>query len=661
MENTVYSYTSATTYTQNLQQQEFELCLSAYTDVLAEIVALCQYLSKYLTQVLNLISEAELDNDNHLKQKEDFISEINQGISSVDLTHTKSLLQSTYGDDYKEEYFNNALMKILDELELCHGYTFINYSPIWIDQLSDFCQRKTSLFCKDGIWNTPKAIRFVSYKMPYIFQKEYMVTNTVLEQAISELEVSPKEILIRSRMLHDMANVESVFNEYNPAVVSIEQIEKYVELAGYVELPHHLYYLAEQCKKLDRWDLWITLLAKLHHPILQDCLLWSCNPLSVIDDKLRAALLKCKHIKPSIYLYFHHWLKSWRDSFANLYTFTESNGWQAKKLRAAGIDAKANAERETLEKSFPDECNSLFAFLECNISPSEIVCLVSNIRSLADTQESTTQKVYEFTRNCLITELCQKYRDKKFKVEGQPLTHLLILTRIALESTTTDTTYFGMLWDAVESHVFADKFYWNETITAPQQRNMFLMAQLFIATHPYQQNDINEYIDLHKVRYEGWGVKDISQRSDLCRAECFMLCVFLMSLLADGYYPDESAKHQQLLSIIRHAILQDKSCHDTVLCSAYQRAVLLLAKCIASQKLPSSNAEVDKMLIEQIDNFVDLSEILINSSAVLSSGNKAMFKARYDREWETEKQFLQSHPQRRNLAAIERGVEYMIK
>lgn len=660
MENTNLSHTSATNYYQSIQLLEFEAYLCASRDALAEITELCQYFSKYLTQVLDNISEAELDNDNHLKHTTDFISEVKQRISSVDLPHTKSLLRSIYGDDYKEEYFENALMKVLDELELCHDYTFINNSPTWPDLLSEYCLKQTSHLCKDEIWNTTKALRFVCYKMPSVFQKEYTVSDTVLEQALSEFEVFPKDILIRSRMLHDMANVESLFQGYDPTVVSIEQIDKYVELAGYVELPHHLYYLAEQAKKLDRWDLWITLWDKLQHPILQDSLLWSCNPLSVIDDKLRAALLRCKHIKPSIYLYFHHWLKSWRDSFANLYTFTESNGWQAKKLRAAGIDAKANAERETLEKSFPDECNSLFVFLECNISPSEIVCLVSNIRSLADTQESTTQKVYEFTRNCLITELCLKYRDKKFKVEGQPLTHLLILTRIALESTTTDTTYFGMLWDAVESHVFADKFYWNETITAAQQHNMFLMAQLFIATHPYQQNDINEYIDLHKVRYEGWGVKDISHRSDQCRAECYMLCIFLMSLLTDDYYPNEAVKRQQLLSIVKHTILQDKSCHDTVLCSAYQRAVLLLAKCVASQKLPSSNAEVDKMLVERIDNFVDLSEIFINSSSVLSYENKTLFRARYDIEWKNEKQFLQSHPHRRNLVAIEKGLDTLL-
>ena len=661
MEYTNLSHTSATNYYQSIQQQEFEAHLCASKDTLAEITELCQYFSKYLTQVLDNISETELNNDNHLKHTADFISEVKQGISSVDLTRTKSLLLSIYGDDYKEEYFENALMKVLDELELCHDYTFINNSPIWIDQLSDFCLMQTSLLCKDGIWDTTKALRFVCYKMPSILQKEYSVSDTIVEQALSEFEVLPKDILIGSRMLHDMANVESLFQDYDPTSVSIEQIEKYVELAGYVELPRHLYYLAEQSKKLDRWDLWIVLWDKLQHPILQDCLLWSCNPMSLIDDKLRAALQKCKNIRSSIYLYFHHWLKIWRDSFANLYTFAECYGWLAQKLHASGIDTKANAERETLEQSFPKECNSLFAFLEGNISPSEIVCLVSNIRSLADTQESTTQKVYEFTRNSLIDELCYKYHDKKFKVEGQPLTHLLVLTRIALESTTPDTAYLSTLWEVVEANVFADKFYWNETITAPQQHNMFLVSQLFIATLPFQLDVINEYIDLHKVRYEGWGVKDISQRSDLCRAECFILCVFLMSLLADGYYPDESAKHQQLLSIIRHAILQDKSCHDTVLCSAYQRTVLLLAKCIASQKLPSSNAEVDKMLIEQIDNFVDLSEILINSSAVLSSGNKAMFKARYDREWETEKQFLQSHPQRRNLDVIEKGVTSLIR
>lgn len=660
MENTVYSYTSATTYTQNLQQQEFEAHLCASADVLAEFDELHQCLFKYVNQLLTDIPDTDLYNDNHLKHTGTFVLEVRQQVLSLPFNATKALFQSTYGEDYTEEYFVNALMKVLDELELCHDYTFINNSPIWIDQLSDFCLKQTSLLCKDGIWDTTKALRFVCYKMPSIFQKEYTVSNTVLEQALSKFEVSPKDILIGSRMLHDMASVESLFQDYDPTAVSIEQIEKYVELAGYVELPHHLYYLAEQCKKLDRWDLWITLWDKLHHPILQDCLLWSCNPLSVIDDKLRAALLKCKHIKPSIYLYFHHWLKSWRDSFTNLYTFAECYGWQAQKLHASGIDAKANAERDTLVQSFPKECNSLFAFLEGNISPSEIVCLVSNIRSLADTQESTTQKVYEFTRNSLIDELCDKYHGNKFKVEGQPLTHVFILARIALESTPPDTAYLSTLWEAVESHVFADKFYWNETITAPQQHKMFLVSQLFIATHPFQLDVINEYIDLHKVRYEGWGVKDISLRSDLCRAECFMLCVFLMSLLADGYYPDESAKHQQLLSIIRHAILQDKSCHDTILCSAYQRVVLLLAKCIASQKLPSSNAEVDKMLIEQIDNFVDLLEILINSSSVLSSENKTKFKARYDIEWKKEKQFLQSHPHRRNLVAIEKGLDTLL-
>lgn len=660
MENTVYSYTSATTYTQNLQQQEFEAHLCASADVLAEFDELHQCLFKYVNQLLTDIPDTDLYNDNHLKHTGTFVLEVRQQVLSLPFNATKALFQSTYGEDYTEEYFVNALMKVLDELELCHDYTFINNSPIWIDQLSDFCLKQTSLLCKDGIWDTTKALRFVCYKMPSIFQKEYTVSNTVLEQALSKFEVSPKDILIGSRMLHDMANVESLFQGYDPTVVSIEQIDKYVELAGYVELPHHLYYLAEQAKKLDRWDLWITLWDKLQHPILQDSLLWSCKPLSLIDDKLRAALQKCKNIKSSIYLYFHHWLKSRRDSFANLYTFAECYGWLAQKLREAGIDAKANAERESLEKSFPEECNSLFVFLEGNISPSEIVYLVSDIRSFADVQESITQKIYEFTRNSLIDELCNKYRDKRFKVEGQPLTHLLILARIALESTTPDTAYLGTLWEAVESHLFAEKFYWNETITTPQQHNMFLVAQLFIATHPYRQNEINEYIDLHKVCYEGWGVKDISHRSDLCRAECYMLCVFLMSLLTDGYYSEEAAKEQQLLSIAKHAILQDKSCYDSVLCSAYQRAVLLLAKCIASQKLTSSNPKLDKILIEQIDNFVDMSEILINSTSVLSSENKTLFKARYDREWESEKQFLQSHPQRRNLVAIEKGLDTLL-
>lgn len=661
MEYTNLSHTSATNYYQSIQQQEFEAHLCASKDTLAEITELCQYFSKYLTQVLDNISETELNNDNHLKHTADFISEVKQGISSVDLTRTKSLLLSIYGDDYKEEYFENALMKVLDELELCHDYTFINNSPIWIDQLSDFCLMQTSLLCKDGIWDTTKALRFVCYKMPSILQKEYSVSDTVVEQALSEFEFLPKDILNASRMLHDMANVESLFQDYDPTSVSIEQIEKYVELAGYVELPHHLYYLAEQAKKLDRWDLWTTLWDKLQHPVLQYSLLWSCKPLSLIDGKLRAALLQCQHSRLSVCLYFHHWLKCWRKGFENLQTYTEPNGWLADRLSEHGIDRQANTERVSQEKTFPNECMELFAYMEKVVSVSDIVNMVSDIRSLADVAESTTQKVYEFTRTTLIDVMCNRYQSTKFDIGSQPLAQLLILSQMATAFDTPDSNYLKSLWDAVEARIYADKFYWNGTITASQQHNMFLVAQLFMSAHPFQQNAIDEYVERHRVRYEGWGVMDISRRSDQCRSECFMLCVFLMSLLSDGYYPDESTKNQHLHSIIKHAILQDKSCHDTVLCSAYQRAVLLLAKCIASQKLLSQNNDVDRLLIEQIDNFVDLSELFINSSSVLSEENKQLYKDRYDVEWKNEKQFLQSHSHRRNLAAIDRGVKILIK
>ena len=661
MEYTNLSHTSATNYYQSIQQQEFEAHLCASADVLAEFDVLYQCLCKYLTQVLTDIPETDLYNDNHLKHTEAFVLEVRQQVLSLQFQSTKALLQSIYGEDYTEEYFVNALMRVLDELELCHDYTFINNSPIWIDLLLGFCQKQTSKLCKDGIWNTTKALRFVSCKMPYVFHKYYSASDAVLEKASTEFEVSPNDILNASRMLHDMANVESLFQDYDPTSVSIEQIEKYVELAGYVELPHHLYYLAEQAKKLDRWDLWTTLWDKLQHPVLQYSLLWSCKPLSLIDGKLRAALLQCQHSRLSVCLYFHHWLKCWREGFENLHTYTEPNGWLANRLRELGSNVQANTERVSQEKTFPDECGELFAYMEKVVSVSDIVNMISDIRSLADVAESTTQKVYEFTRTTLIDVMCNRYQSTKFDIGSQPLAQLLILSQMATAFDTPDSNYLKSLWDAVEARIYADKFYWNETITASQQHNMFLVAQLFMSAHPYQLNAIDEYIERHRVRFEGWGVMDISHRSDQCRSECFMLCVFLMSLLSDGYYPDESTKNQHLHSIIKHAILQDKSCHDTVLCSAYQRAVLLLAKCIASQKLLSQNNDVDRLLIEQIDNFVDLSELFINSSSVLSEENKQLYKDRYDVEWKNEKQFLQSHSHRRNLAAIDRGVKILIK
>lgn len=134
-----------------------------------------------------------------------------------------------------------------------------------------------------------------------------------------------------------------------------------------------------------------------------------------------------------------------------------------------------------------------------------------------------------------------------------------------------------------------------------------------------------------------------------------------MSVIDNDIYPDVESRKQVLIHIVQFAIIQDKSCHDTVLNSAYQKAVLNLAKCISVQKLTSINDEVDQLLIENIDNFVDLVEIFINSSSKLSKGNKDAFITRYNSEWNIEKQFMQSHLQRRNLAMIEKGLEVLIR
>lgn len=660
MEDYVFSHSSATNYIHSKLQQEFEACLCSSSDVLVEIGALCLYLSKKLAQVLNNISEEELYNDNHLTHTDVFVSEVKQGISSLDLTCAKSLLQSTYCEDYKEEYFSNALMKVLDELELCHEYTFINNSPIWIDQFSEFCQKETAVLCKGGIWNTTKTLKFVSYKMPYAFQREYSVSDNLLEQASAEFEIAPKNILNGSHMLHDMANVESIFEEYNPSAISTKQIEKYVELAGYVEFPHHLHLLVQQCRCHDRWDLWISIWDKLQHPVLQDFLLWSCKPLIIFDDRLRNALLKVKHVAPAMKLYFHHWIKSWQEYFENLYTYEQEYTWQAKRIKNDGIDAKAKAEREVLQDSFSERCDSLFAFLTKILSSQDVVGMVSEIRSLDDAPDSVTKKAWEFIRITLTDQICSRYASQKFKVEGLPFGQLIILSRMATESVlSSDYDYLNSLWNAVESCVQAEKFYWGEKLTNQNQYSMLYVARLFLATHVSQQSPMNDYIKDHQVKYEGWGVKGISQRSDLCRSECYMLCVFLMSLIDDNDMTLEF-REKQLLSIVRYAISQDKSSHDTVSCSAYQRVVLVLAKCITSQKLTSSNEKLDQFLIETIDNFIDLAEIFINSSSVLSTKNKAIFKSRYDVEWPVEKQFLQSHPHRRNFSAIEKWLNQLI-
>lgn len=230
-----------------------------------------------------------------------------------------------------------------------------------------------------------------------------------------------------------------------------------------------------------------------------------------------------------------------------------------------------------------------------------------------------------------------------------------------MESTDADEDYLKSLWKAVESRINADDFYWNESITSPHQSNMLCVAKLFMVTHPYRVDVIDKYIAGNKVRYEGWVVKDVSQRTKMSRAECYLLCAFLMSLLTEGYYPDNDAKGKRLISIVDFAIRQDKNCDDKTLRASYQRAVLHLAKCIALQKLPSQNNIIDQQLISNLDNFTDLAILLINSSSVLSEENKKLFKQRYDAEWKLEKQYLRSYPYNSNIEGIEKGLEKILQ
>lgn len=653
------SYTNASNYFQNMQKRNFENAFRGNHNIETETKALCDCIIPYLTQVLSDIPDTELYDDNHLKHSEAFVSEIKSRCRSLDFANSLTALQKQYKEDFSVEYFDNALMTLLNKLELIPDYTFFDEEPTWIDILSDFWIGKIAQSCKGDVWNTTKAIRFVSYKMPYSFQKEFGVSERLIEQAIADFEIEPSVILYSSHLLTDMVSVESLISEYNPTTVSVEQIGKYVEHSGYVHLPENFSYLISQCVKNKRWDLWISIWDRLYHPVLQYQLLWPNKSFSIIDNDLRASLLKCKNVLPSVSLYFHYWLKYWKECMENLYTYEEKYGWLAEQLKKEKIDAKA--ERESLENGMFGECNSLLEFLDKGITPLDIVKLASGINSLADTPDSNTKIVHEFIRTSLIESVCNRYQAHKFNVEGESFPQLLILSRMAVEANDADDEYLKSLWVAVESSINADDFYWSDSITSPHQHNMLCVAKLFMATHPYRVDVIDKYVAVNKVRYEGWVVKDVSRRTKMSRAECYLLCAFLMSLLTEGYYPDNDAKGKQLISIVDFAIRQDKNCDDKTLNASYQRAVLHLAKCIALQKLPSQNDIIDHQLISNLDNFTDLVTLLINSSSVLSEENKKLFKQRYDAEWKLEKQYLSSCPYKSNIEGIEKGLEKIIQ
>lgn len=653
MEKSDLLYTNATKFFQNMQRCNFEGTIDNNSKTEGETVALCECIVPYLTQVLTDIPDPELHNDNHLKHTDVFISEVKKNVRSLNFSATKTILQQSYQKKFSEKYFDCALMKLLSKLELIPDDTFIDGEPNWIDFLLEYWIPKIAQSCSIGIWNTTKAIRFVSCKMPHLFQQKFCVTGDILKQACDELEIVPKELLEKSHLLSEMVNAESLISEYNPSKISAEQIEKYVEYAGYVMLPEYISYLIFQSVIHKDWGLWVSIWNRLDHPVLQYYLLWAERTNKSIDEDIRSSLIKCKDVVPSIYLYFFHWLNSWKESIENLYSFETEYGWLAEQLKKKGIDKAAKEEIEKLESDFLDISNNFLAFLDKEIEPTSIIELVAGIRSLADIPDSTTKTAHEFIRGILIKKTCERYKNQKFIVHNQTLSQLILMASIAVESEAVDKEYLELLWQAVESNIRSSQFYWNGSIISQHQHDMMCVAELFLSTHTYQSNTINDYISENQVRFEGWGVKDINLRSNAIRSECFLLCSFLMSLLVDSYYPDLESRGRQLISIVKYAINQEKSCNDTTLCSIYQHSVLLLAKCIASQKMSEYNDVVDQLLIDGVESFVDLIELLVGSSSILSKDSGESFKMRYETEWPEEKQFLLSYQESHKVAVIE--------
>lgn len=467
--------------------------------------------------------------------------------------------------------------------------------------------------------------------------------------------IVPLEILKQNRdfAYADTANryLEDISRKTDDEI--IEHLHSFLTSSGFLLINDKFYIVSRNLLKQEKIGLWMSFMMKMGIPVLQNELLFGIDDYTVFEQIVDYILQNndaTPHIKIVLALLRERWLdclientKNIQDSVnikdinddEKIYIEKANSEWEAMLEKGISIFVQQNL------KKFSPTAFSKWCFK----------------KSIFDNSRKTTQSVANNiviagVWDCLLQHVCWKDLD----TSNSDYRFILFCISSCLKEEKVTKEKLMELAKDMETAIGRDDFFWSMNLdetSLNEMRCWLNLISLLDKRYPL------ELLDRNLTIWEGYNTTPLKGIYKQQRRECFVMSTLALLFEKDDYFESDKEKLELFEQIAQCVIKHCHCCGNERDIQQYYYQPLLILELVANQILNDVEDWYHSLLLEKLDDFGVLLNILTEGNASLSEENRQMLATRKSEEWKYIKAIMVDSPQtNRDIASYE---EKMVK